>query len=56
MEKYKSRINTPKDMLDESYEVTLEISSLHYFSWLILAKQAIERESFYRVDLSELDT
>ncbi|NLL62388.1 MAG: hypothetical protein GX240_06420 [Candidatus Atribacteria bacterium] len=44
MEKYKSRINTPKDMLDESYEVTLEISSLHYFPWLISqAKQAIER-------------
>ena len=44
MEEYKSKINTPKDMLDESYEVTLEISSLHYFPWLISqAKQAIER-------------
>ncbi len=44
MEEYKSRINTPKDMLDESYEVTLEISSLHYFPWLISqAKQAIDR-------------
>ncbi|MBU4047723.1 hypothetical protein KKB01_04515, partial [bacterium] len=44
MEEYKNKINAPKDMIDESYKVTLEISSLHYFSWLISqAKQSIER-------------
>ena len=44
MEKYKNKINAPKDMIDEGYKVTLEISSLHYFPWLISqAKQSIER-------------
>lgn len=44
MDEYKNKINASKDMIDESYKVTLEISSLHYFSWLISqAKQSIER-------------
>ena len=44
MDEYKNKINASKDMIDESYKVTLEISSLHYFSWLIpQAKQSIER-------------
>lgn len=44
MDEYKNKINASKDMIDESYRVTLEISSLHYFSWLISqAKQSIER-------------
>ncbi len=44
MDEYKNKINAPKDVIDESYKVTLEISSLHYFSWLISqAKQSIER-------------
>ena len=44
IEEYKNKINAPKDMIDESYKVTLEISSLHYFSWLISqAKQSIEK-------------
>ena len=44
MDEYKNKINASKDMIDESYKVTLEISSLHYFPWLISqAKQSIER-------------
>jgi len=44
MDEYKNKINASKDIIDESYKVTLEISSLHYFSWLISqAKQSIER-------------
>lgn len=47
MDDYKNKINAPRNMInmiDESYQVTLEISSLHYFPWLISeAKQSIER-------------
>ena len=44
MEEYKNKVNASKNMIDESYKVTLEISSLHYFPWLISqAKQSIER-------------
>ena len=44
MDEYKNKINASKDIIDESYRVTLEISSLHYFSWLISqAKQSIKR-------------
>ena len=44
MDEYKNKTNASKNMIDESYKVTLEISSLHYFSWLISqAKQSIER-------------
>jgi hypothetical protein len=35
MEECKNKINVSKDIIDESYKVTLGISSLHYFSWLI---------------------
>ncbi len=44
MNEYKNKINASKDMIDESYKVTLEISSLHYFPWLISqAKQSIKK-------------
>lgn len=44
LEEYKNNINASQNMIDDSYQVTLEISSLHYFPWLIAeAKQSIEK-------------
>ena len=44
MEDYKKKVGAPRHMKDESCQVTLEISALQYFPWLIAeAKQAIAR-------------
>ena len=44
IEEYKNCIGAVKNMLDPSYQVTLEISSLYYFPWLIVeAKRAIQK-------------
>jgi hypothetical protein len=35
MEDYRKQLGTKGKMLDESFQVTLEISSLHYFTWFV---------------------
>ncbi|GAH58624.1 unnamed protein product [marine sediment metagenome] len=43
MDEYKNRVGPCSNMINESFKVTLEISSLHYFQWLITqAKHAVE--------------
>ncbi len=44
MEDFERKAAAPSSMRDDSYQVTLEISALQYFPWLIAeARQAIER-------------
>lgn len=46
LEEFKKKSGAPTALKDDSYQVTLEISALQYFPWLIAqARQAIARES-----------
>jgi hypothetical protein len=44
MDAYREKVGGREELIDRGFAVTLEISSLHYFSWLISeARQAVEK-------------